>query len=187
MITVKIDLRPLVKALLFIGDQQRRAILRDALDRSASAMRQEAIRGIAEATNIASADVRRVLSVKPSFGGMVAGVKAQSGWLAASYVGFGLARQSSGISFAGWKGTAVLARHGFIASMSSGHVGAFIRKGKGRFPLHQLFGPNPAKEMVREDQPTAEKVMLVARETFDKRWLVQTDRSVKQAKSRFGL
>jgi len=52
----------------------------------------------------------------------------------------------------------------FIATMPSGHKGVFLRKGKGRLPIQELYGPNVQsvfveKTMLIEDQslPVLEK------------------------------
>ena len=31
--------------------------------------------------------------------------------------------------------------------MRSGHAGVFLRAGKARLPIHELFGPNPAHDI----------------------------------------
>jgi len=36
-----------------------------------------------------------------------------------------------------------LYKHAFISTMSSGHRGAYFRKGKGRLPIKEIKGPNP--------------------------------------------
>lgn len=40
-------------------------------------------------------------------------------------------------------------RHAFIATMRSGHTGVFMREGRARTPITELFGPNPAHDIVR--------------------------------------
>jgi hypothetical protein len=37
----------------------------------------------------------------------------------------------------------------FIATMKSGHRGVMIRGGKDRLPIYELFGPNPAHDIVK--------------------------------------
>lgn len=39
--------------------------------------------------------------------------------------------------------------HTFISNMRSGHRGVFVRQGKGRLPIKELFGPGVPKSMVQ--------------------------------------
>jgi len=41
-------------------------------------------------------------------------------------------------------------RHAFLATMKSGHVGAFLRKGRRRLPIRELMGPNLPKLAVEK-------------------------------------
>jgi hypothetical protein len=43
-------------------------------------------------------------------------------------------------------------RHAFLATMSSGHRGVFLRQGMARTPIRELFGPNPAHDITNHEE-----------------------------------
>jgi Prophage minor tail protein Z (GPZ) len=46
----------------------------------------------------------------------------------------------------------------FIAAMKSGHEGVMKRVGASRLPIHELYGPNPASDIVRHE-PVYQQVL----------------------------
>jgi Prophage minor tail protein Z (GPZ) len=46
----------------------------------------------------------------------------------------------------------------FIAAMASGHEGVMKRTGASRLPIHELYGPNPASDIVRHE-PVYQQVL----------------------------
>lgn len=55
---------------------------------------------------------------------------------------FGARQLKKGLKFTVRKGKPQLIKSGFIAEMKSGHKGGYIRKGKERFPIKELYGLN---------------------------------------------
>lgn len=65
----------------------------------------------------------------------------RSGWV--PLIKLGAKQNTRGVSVRG-RGTIA---GGFIATMKSGHEGAFKRKTSRRTPIQELFGPNPASDI----------------------------------------
>lgn len=82
------------------------------------------------------------LSASPAT--MAAKIAARGGYHRLSE--FGARQTSAGVTAAPW-GVRRLFPHTFIVARFSG--GVFVRKGRGRFPLHQLWGPAIPKEMIK--------------------------------------
>lgn len=196
-IRVKLDLKPLGNALAFMGTETREFALRDALNRAMDGMFTTAKRDIAKEANITVGDISRALSKFPaSGGGLSAEVRATDRWYPGGYKQFGARQGGSGTSFTPWKGHTEMVKGGFIATMKSGHTSVFVRikpaqrRGKNRswLPIADVgWGPNPAREMVREDKPTHLHIQRIAQERFELRFAYQYDRVVARAKAKFGL
>lgn len=58
-------------------------------------------------------------------------------------------------------------KHAFVAKVSSGHIGVFIRAGKKRYPIKQLYGPSVPQMLGSEK--VSKKIEAKAMETLDKR------------------
>lgn len=58
-------------------------------------------------------------------------------------------------------------RKAFVAGMRSGHTGVFMRSGKKRFPIEQMFGPSVPQML--ESRSVNAWVSQKANETLDKR------------------
>lgn len=188
-IKIKLDLKPLGMALDFMSSQQRDFAMRDALNRAMDGMFTTAKRGIAKEANIAIGDISRAMHKNPAQGGgLSAEVRVTDRWYPGGYRQFGAKQGGSGTTFTPWKGHAEFVAHGFVATMKSGHRSVFVRVGKKRLPIGDVgWGPNPAREMVREDKPTHTEVMNIAQVRFQARFEYQYDRIVLQAKAKFGL
>lgn len=191
MIQIKLNLRPLGSALAYMSEETRNFALRDALNRSMDAMFTTGKRGIAREANITVGDIGRELHKFPAAGGgLQAEVRAIGKWRAASYTPFAARQNSTGAAFTPWKGHREQVDHGFIATMRSGHTSIFVRIGKKRLPIGDVgWGPNVAREMVREDHGhTVPKEMQErAQYVFAQRFAYQYERVVAQAKAKFGL
>ncbi len=188
-IRIKLDLKPLGNALVFMGTETRQAALRDALNRAMDGMFTTAKRGIAKHANIAIGDIARGMRKIPAGGGgLSAEVKVTDRWYPGGYKQFGARQGGAGSTFTPWKGHAEFVKHGFIATMKSGHRSVFVRLGKKRLPIEDVgWGPNPARELEREDMPTRAEVHLVAQQRFQLRFEYQYNRVIDRAKAKFGL
>lgn len=190
-ITVKLDLKPLGNALLFMSEQQRQTSLRWALNKAMDGMFTTAKRGIGKEANIASGDIAKAMHKFPAAGGALsAEVRVTDRWYPGGYPQFRARQGGGGATFTPWKGHAEYVAHGFIATMKSGHRSVFVRMGKKRLPIEDVgWGPNPAREMVREDHghTIPEEINKIAQLRFGTEFERQYDRIVSAAKAKFGL
>lgn len=69
--------------------------------------------------------------------------------------------RGGGVSVRGW------GRHkgAFLATMGA-HRGVYVRKGKGRFPVKELWGPNPAAHVLKNEGQFLGLLEQVARTTL---------------------
>lgn len=65
---------------------------------------------------------------------------------------FGARQRKKGVSAAPW-GKRRIFKHSFVVPRYSGRV--FVRRGADRFPLKPLFGPNIARELVKDESRDA--------------------------------
>lgn len=188
---IKLDLKPLGDAFTFMSTQQREFAMRDALNRTVDKMFTVAKRGIAKEANIAIGDIAKGMTKIGAAGGALsAEVKVTDRWYPGGYKQFAARQGGGGSTFTPWKGHAEYVNHGFIASMRSGHRSIFVRMGKKRLPIEDVgWGPNPAKEMVREDHGhvVPKEISDAARLVFATRFAYQYERVVAQAKAKYGL
>lgn len=63
------------------------------------------------------------------------------------------------------KGARKLIKGAFIATMASGHKGVFLRKGKKRLPIRELFSSNVAESLSGEGE--AEAILIRGRRTLE--------------------
>lgn len=103
-------------------------------------------------------------------GSATARIVSRSGWIPLYALG---ARQNS-------KGVRVKLRgsyrSAFIATMKSGHTGVMKRYGKPRFPIGELFGPNPAHDITNNDQVYLALLAEVMEEVLMPRYLHELSR-----------
>lgn len=124
-------------------------IRRTAFNRShrriTSMMRTAYIKRAAPRLKIAQKHIRSRTKARFDVGGQTSVISVKSGWIPLHKLG---ASQNS-------KGVTVRLRgsyrHAFIAAMASGHTGVFLRDGAPRLPISELFGPNPAHDIINND------------------------------------
>jgi hypothetical protein len=145
----------------------------NAINRSLITARAEAIRIVREQYIVDASTVRKTMVIKN------AGLNKPSGFI--SSTGSPIALSKFDISPTrpnGKKKNPVIARvkygsskktikHAFIARTSNGRIGVFIRAGKSRFPIKQLYGPS-VPQMLGEKN-VSKKIEEKAAETLDKR------------------
>lgn len=135
------------------------------------------VRAVAQDTGLKSGDVRKALPVKEATS---ARPEAQ---LAASLKRILLsrwhARQTGrGVSYR-LKGGRGRHPHAFIRTMRSGHVGVFVRQGKARLPIKELFGPSLG-HVFQKYRPDGEaRVVEMFRTTLDHELFVRSQGIVK--------
>lgn len=70
-------------------------------------------------------------------------------------------------------------KHSFIAKTKSGHVGVFVRSGKKRTPIKELYGPSIPSEFLNE------KVQKHLKRTIEQKWKPVFDRELAYYLSKF--
>lgn len=122
------------------GEIKAKAFAR-AMRRMRDMARTEVVKRGAERTDLTRKMVRERTTAYFNAGGATIEVVEKSGWIGLYKLG---ATQTS-------KGVRVRSRGSyagaFIQEMKSGHTGVFIRDGKDRYPIKELFGPNPAHDV----------------------------------------
>jgi hypothetical protein len=125
--------------------------LRRAINHTGDKARTQIGRALVKQTGIKYGKVRQALRTVPaSTASLVYRIIAKGGY--SSLKEFGARQVKRGVSAAPW-GKRHLFPHAFISPALGGHV--FIRKGKGRGPIHKLFGPAIPAEMVKEQSKAA--------------------------------
>lgn len=79
-------------------------------------------------------------------------------------IDYGARQTKKGVSVKINVGKRVLIKSAFIATMANGHRGVFVRKGKTRFPIKELYSSTPAD--VFRDKGTSERVLARAGVVF---------------------
>lgn len=72
-------------------------------------------------------------------------------------------KRGKGVTYTVQRGKKVKVRGAFVARMSNGHIGAFIRKGNDRTPIRELFGPS-IPQMLGETDSLKEIESVISRE-----------------------
>jgi hypothetical protein len=114
-----------------------------AMGRMRDMARTRVVKRSAERTDLPPSIVRAITTAKLVGGGAAIEIAERSGWIALSRLN---AKQNS-------KGVAVRGRgsirHAFI--LKSGSKAVMIREGDERYPIKELFGPNPAHDIVNNE------------------------------------
>lgn len=164
---------------------KRRAdrIIQTALNTTLRQGRTEAARKIARYTSIRVGLVKADL--KPVFAR--AGDRKVKFWTSSKPIGLykmGKARQTRrGASARAW-GKRRVYPSTFIARMPNGHMGVFVREGRRRVPLHELYGPGVAQALSKEEvrAPLIDKI----EGRFETNLLRQIDRAQRVRDGRAG-
>ncbi|ARO22932.1 hypothetical protein TAL182_CH01119 [Rhizobium sp. TAL182] len=112
-----------------------------AMRRMTQMARTRVVRRSAERLSVSQSKIRKITTAHFNAGSNSIEVIEKSGWISLYELG---ATQIS-------RGVRVRARgsykSAFIAEMKSGHRGVMKRVGKGRLPIRELYGPNPAHDV----------------------------------------
>lgn len=139
-------------------DLQDKAIVR-ALNRTADNVRAEAVRQIRQSYTLKAGTVRDQMSISRAWSGKLqAAVSANGRPIPLYEFSARWTPRMKGASFAVKKGKRKTLPHTFIATMKSGKVGVFERKGASRLPIEQkfsvgvpgMFGAKEVQAVLRE-------------------------------------
>lgn len=127
------------------GEIKGKAMAR-AMSRMRDMARTRIVRRSAERVDVPAGRVRQMTTAHFNAGSATIEAIEKSGWIPLYQLG---ARQTrSGVSVR-LRGSY---RSAFIAEMKSGHRGVMKRQGKGRLPIRELFGPNPAHDVTNNPE-----------------------------------
>lgn len=90
--------------------------------------------------------IRERTTARFNAGGNTSDVVVRSGWIPLFKLGATQTSRGVRVTLRGSY------RSAFIATMGSGHTGVMMREGKGRLPIQELFGPNPAHDITNNDE-----------------------------------
>lgn len=122
------------------GEIKTKAMAR-AMRRIRDMARTRIVNRSAERTDISRAMVRERTTAYFNAGGNTIEIVEKSGWISLHKLGARQTRTGVSVKLRGSY------RHAFIAKMGSGHSGVMIRTGAGRYPIRELYGPNPAHDV----------------------------------------
>ncbi len=137
---IQVDTSALQRRLDALGADAPRAVVR-ALNRTAASVQTQAVRALATEVGLKQTEVRKAMAVRqatrdrPTAAVIVTGKRIP-------LLAFGARATRKGITYRIGTGGRKLVPSGFLATMRSGHRGAFKRKGKRRLPIAELFGPS---------------------------------------------
>lgn len=139
LMSVRFDLAPSIKALTRIEQRAPIAIAR-ALNRAMTSARVVVGQAVAKDMGIKASDARSGIRIN------LATATRHAASLSASpkrlpLEKFGANQTARGVTYRNQGGRKRI-DHAFLATMASGHRGAFLRKGKARLPIRELFGPS---------------------------------------------
>jgi hypothetical protein len=146
---VKIDTRDFerrVKQFARLGKNISPALSR-AINHTGSIARTEVVRVLEKQTGLSRREiVGAIKSIPASPGRLAYEIVGRGGYVSLAH--FGARQEALGVSAAPW-GKRRIFPHTFIVSKPGGNV-VFAREGKGRLPIHKLWGPAIPKEMVKD-------------------------------------
>ncbi len=149
--------------------QIKTTVMRRAYGRVIGMAQTRVVRLSAKRISIPQKHVRA--RTKPGFArGMSRSIKVKSGWIPLAELGARAGRRGAIV-----KGRKSV-RGSFMATMGNGHAGVFKRTGKSRLPIYQLYGPNPANDIVTSPKPFEDVLYQVARDNLAPRMLHELTR-----------
>ncbi|KAB2776519.1 hypothetical protein F9L00_14385 [Brucella anthropi] len=144
------------KALEAIGERDAKRVFARALNRGGDQARTQVKRSLVAQTGIKYGLINKaVKTIRAHPNKLEYKLEAEGGETNLNL--FNARQGKKGVSAAPWKKRRVF-KSTFIVPAYDGRV--FKREGKGRGPLEPLFGPNIAREVVKD--PTAEKWRMVS-------------------------
>lgn len=136
------ELETLARAINRLPGEIKAKAMGRAMRRMRDMMRTRVVRLGAERVKIPASRIRQLTTAHFNAGGNSIDVVEKSGWI--PLYKLGATETKRGVRVRG-RGSY---QRAFLAQMKSGHRGVFRRvKGAGRYPIRELFGPNPAHDI----------------------------------------
>lgn len=193
MLRLRVTVRPstLPSAFRAMADEARTFAMRGALNKSMDKVFTLAKREISKEANIGVSAIASGMRKRPASGGsLVAKVTNTNRFFPGGWPQFAARQTSRGAAFTPWRDQREYVAGGFVATMRSGHKSIFKRVRKSRLPIADVgWGPNPAREMLREDHgyTIVPQMERVATETFSTEFPRLYAVMVAKIKARYGL
>lgn len=120
-----------------------------AINKTATTIRSRMAKRLSRETGIQQKAVRKqiwILKARMDFLSALISLKGK----AIPLIDLGARQTRKGVTYRAGKGQRKLISHAWIATMPSGHTGAYTRKGPPRLPIHELFGTSILSAYVGE-------------------------------------
>jgi hypothetical protein len=145
-VRVRVNATDLHKALAELRGQSPRAVTR-ALNRTIANVATRAGRETSQETGLPVRRVRDAMkTIRATFSSLRAFLQVRG--FRIPLIQFKARQTRRGVSYTLPRGRGV-APGAFIRTMASGHTGVFMRKGKTRLPIKELFGPSLPKAFLQ--------------------------------------
>ena len=151
------------------GEIKAKAFAR-AMSRMRDMARTRIVERSAERTDLTRKMVRERTTAYFNAGGNTIEVVEKSGWIGLYKLGATQTRLGVRVRLRGSY------RHAFIAQTKSGHKGVFIRTGKERLPIRELYGPNPAHDVTNNPEEFTKVLAELIEERLLPRVIHELDR-----------
>jgi hypothetical protein len=137
-------------ALAALGEGRAGTALSRALNHEGDKGRTQVKRALVKQTGIKYGDVNKAMAtIRATIATLTYALKARGDEINIAW--FGGVQRRKGVSAAPWHKRRIF-RHSFIVPRFGR---AFIRTSKSRLPIHPLYGPNLARELVRDSSAAA--------------------------------
>ncbi|MGD1956349.1 MAG: phage tail protein [Sphingomonadales bacterium] len=141
------ELNDLTRNLSAIEREALPATKRQTLNDAGVSVRSVAVKGTAKAMGARQKDVRQAVRlIKADYRNPRIILRATGRPL--PLIAFGARQTKKGVTAKAW-GKRRLYRGAFVATMRSGHTGAFVREGRKRLPIREMSGPSVPDEMAQ--------------------------------------
>ena len=154
------DLAHIARAMGRLPGDIKAKVFARAMRRVSETARTRVIRRQAPRLDLSQKVIREITTARFNAGGNTAEVVSRSGWIPLYKLG---ATQTSRGVRVRLRGSY---RHAFVARMKNGHTGGFMRTTKARHPIRELFGPNPAHDIINNEAVYIEVMAEVLEEVL---------------------
>ena len=165
---VQADFKEVEKMLWYVEKKVIKQATTTTLNRVAASVQSLAVKLLAADIGIKAKDVRRYLRVrKASWDNLYSSIEASGKRIPIGKMG--PKQRPKGVSYGSNAKTSVKVGYipgSFVATMSSGHVGVYKRKGKERTPLVERYGPSIPHVFIQNAINRA--LLQLAKERWDK-------------------
>ena len=118
-------------------------VAKNAINKTATTVRSKIVKRISKDTGIKQKAVREQTRLRRASRAFLQATVSLLG-KSIPIINMAARETKKGVTYKAGKGKRTLIPGGFIATMPSGHTGAFMRRHHTRLPIRELFGPNIA-------------------------------------------